>query len=277
MLCLCFEHWIYHLITSLEGKVVVITGTRSGIGRATATLLAKHSVLLSVADSNAKALKSVQDEQKRLFPTSSIFTVVVDVRLQEACSSWISDTVAKLDQPIARAANPAGVFGPGIAQERSAIRHITDAEFDFVMAVNVKGLLNCLRAELPHMLEGSTGRGGGAIVNAASIAGLVGVEYNGPYVASKHAVIGMTRTVAKEEGPRAIRVNAIAPGIIATPMIKQIEEAKGSTELFGAVDPGALARKGDAEEVAKSIVFLLSPESSFVNGVVIPVDGGWIC
>ena len=198
-------------MASLEGKVVVITGAGSGIGRATATLLAKHSVLLSLADSNAESLKSAQDELERLLPASSIFTAVLDVRSQEACSSWIADTVAKFDQPIAGAVNLAGAFGPSIAQERGAIRHITDAEFDFVMAVNVKGLLNCLRAELPHMLEGSTGRGGGAIVNAASIAGLVGVEHNGPYVASKHAIIGMTRTAAKEEGPRAIRVNAIAP------------------------------------------------------------------
>ncbi len=79
------------------------------------------------------------------------------------------------------------------------------------MAVNVKGTLNCLRAKLPHMLEGSKGRGGGAIINAASITGLVGVEYNGPYVASKHTIISMTRTAAKEEGARVIRVNAIAP------------------------------------------------------------------
>ena len=79
------------------------------------------------------------------------------------------------------------------------------------MAVNVKGTLNYLRAELPHMREGSKGRGGRAIINAASITGLVGVEYNGPYVASKYAIVGMTRTAAKEEGTRVIRVNAIAP------------------------------------------------------------------
>lgn len=118
---------------------------------------------------------------------------------------------AHFGQPIAGAANLAGAVGPSIAQERGAIRHITDAEFDFVMDVNVKGTLNCLRAQLPHMQEGFEGRGGGAIVNAASVAGIVGVEYNGPYVASKHAIVGMTRTAAKEEGARAIRVNAIAP------------------------------------------------------------------
>ncbi|KAL8735781.1 MAG: hypothetical protein Q9166_000645 [cf. Caloplaca sp. 2 TL-2023] len=198
-------------MTSLKGNVVVITGAGSGIGRATATLLASHSVLLSLADVNAAALKTVLDDLQGLYPTSSIFTAVVDVRSQEACTSWIVDTITHFGQPIAGAVNLAGAFGPSIAQEHGAIRHITDAEFDFVMAVNVKGTLNCLRAELPHMLEGSKGRGGGAIVNAASIAGLVGVEHNGPYVASKHAILGMTRTAAKEEGAKAIRVNAIAP------------------------------------------------------------------
>ena len=197
-------------MASLEGKVVVITGAGSGIGRATANLLASCSVLLSLADINESALKTVRAELQQHSP-ASIFTAVVDVRSQEACRSWIADTVAHFGQPSAGAANLAGSFGSSIAQERGAIRHITDAEFDFVMDVNVKGTLNCLRAQLPHMQEGSEGRGGGAIVNAASIAGIVGVEYNSPYVASKHAIIGLTRTAAKEEGARAIRVNAIAP------------------------------------------------------------------
>ncbi len=198
-------------MAALADKVVVITGAGSGIGRATATLLARCSVLLSLADINAVALQTVLDELQHLFPAASIITAVLDVRSQEACRSWIVDTITHFGQPIAGAVNLAGAFGPSIAQEHGAIRHISDAEFDFVMAVNVKGTLNCLRAELPHMLEGRQGLRGGSIVNAASVAGLVGVEQNGPYVASKHAIIGLTRTAAKEEGPKAIRVNAIAP------------------------------------------------------------------
>ena len=198
-------------MASLNSKVIVITGARSGIGRATAILLASHPVLLSLADVNATALKAVEEEPRQLHPTSSVFTAVVDVRSQQSCSSWIADTAKHFGQPIAGAANLAGAFGPSIAQERGAIRNITDAEFDFVMDVNVKGTLNCLRAELPHLLEGTKGRGGGAIVNAASVTGLVGGEYNVPYMASKHAIVGITRTAAKEEGKKAIRVNAIAP------------------------------------------------------------------
>lgn len=109
------------------------------------------------------------------------------------------------------AANVAGVVGPSLATEQGTIRNITDQEFDWVMDINLKGVLNCLRAELPHMQEGKDGRGGGSIVNVASLAGLFGVAYDIPYVASKHGVVGLTRVAAKEEGARAIRVNAVCP------------------------------------------------------------------
>ena len=268
---------------TLAGKVVVVTGAASGIGRATAKLLAKEGALLSLADINGGALSAVKSEILTEFPasvasgTESVYTATVDVRSQQQCSSWISDTVAHFGQPIAGAANLAGVFGDSIAQEIGSVRNITDSEFDWVMDVNLKGTLNCLRAELPHMKTCSTGRGGGPIVNAASISALVGVGHDSPYVVSKHGVLGLTRTLAKEESAKAIRCNAIAPGIISTPMIRGIEEAEGTTELFGQGDPGALGRQGDAEEVAEVIAFLLRPQSSFINGAVIPVDGGWIC
>jgi NAD(P)-dependent dehydrogenase (short-subunit alcohol dehydrogenase family) len=105
----------------------------------------------------------------------------------------------------------AGVVGPSLAMEKGTIRNITDQEFDWVSDINMKGVLNCLRAELPHMQEGKDGRNGGSIVNVASLAGLLGVPYDVPYVASKHAVVGMTRAAAKEEGAKAIRVNAVCP------------------------------------------------------------------
>ena len=201
-------------MSSIEGKLFAITGAASGIGRATATLIVSRGGLASLADVNKATLSNFEAELKRDYPSSSdrILAHAVDVRSQEACTEWIANTVAHFGgQSIYGAANLAGVFGPSIAQERGSVRNITDTELDFVLDVNVRGTLNCLRAELPHMQVGQNGRGGGAIVNAASIAGLVGVECNVPYVASKHAVAGITRTLAKEEGSRAIRVNAIAP------------------------------------------------------------------
>ncbi|KAL8832583.1 MAG: hypothetical protein Q9170_004827 [Blastenia crenularia] len=270
-------------MASLKDRLVVVTGAASGIGLSIADLLFSHGALLSLADVNENALAACcaqvtkKHGQDRDSSATRILTTVVDVRTATSVNAWISKTVAHFQKPIAGAANMAGVIGKNVAREEGAIRNLLDEEFEFVMDVNCKGIFNCLRAQLPAMQTGLGGRGGGSIVNASSMAGTVGVPLNAPYVASKHAVAGLTRTAAKEEGGRGIRVNAIAPGIIATPMIRQIEVSKGSTELFGEGDPGALARKGDAEEVASLVVFLLSEASSFISGQVYNIDGGFVC
>ncbi|KAI9730790.1 MAG: hypothetical protein M1818_008070 [Claussenomyces sp. TS43310] len=252
-------------MASLASKVVVVTGAASGIGRATAILLASHGAYLSLNDINEKALIAVKAEIEK--KRAKVITAAFDVRSQAACDTWIRDTVAHYGQPIAGVANVAGVAGPSAMKESGTIRNITDAEFDQVMDVNLKGVLNCMRATLPHIQDGKNGRDGGSIVNVASLAGIIGMPYNVPYVASKHAVVGVTRVAAKEEGFRAIRVNAVCPGVIDTPMIAGAP-AQGA--------PGALARQGAPSEVADLIVFLLSAHSSFINGVAIPIDGGWI-
>ncbi|RYP60549.1 hypothetical protein DL771_010479 [Monosporascus sp. 5C6A] len=138
-----------------------------------------------------------------------------------------------------------------MAKETGSIRNITDKEFDFVLGVNLKGTLNALRAELPHMQS---------------------VLYNSLYVASKHAIAGITRTLALEEGKRAIRENAVAPGIIDTPLLTALQSTQDSdavSKLFGDGLPGALGLLGDSKEVGELIAFLLSPLSSFINGVVV--------
>ncbi|EAQ92004.1 hypothetical protein CHGG_00239 [Chaetomium globosum CBS 148.51] len=234
-------------MATLAGKVVVVTGAASGIGRATAVLLAERSALLSLSDVNEAALATVKSELEKS-TNAKVFTSAFDVRNQEATHAWIRDTVAHYGQPIYGAANVAGVVGPSLAMEKGTIRNITDQEFDWVSDINMKGVLNCLRAELPHMQEGKDGRNGGSIVNVASLAGLLGVPYD-------------------------------VPGIIDTPQVVGIEEKLGeaSATLFGGVAPGPLARRGDASEVAEAIVFLLSPQSSFINGVALPIEGGWSC
>ena len=125
--------------------------------------------------------------------------------------------------------------------------------------------------------DDSKGKCTSSIVNASSIAGLVGVENNSPYVMAKHAIAGLTKTAAKEEGKNGIRVNAIAPGIIDTPLVEGIKMAAGTTEQFGPGNPGAMGRMGTSEEVADLVCFLLGEQSSFVSGMVYGIDGGWIC
>jgi NAD(P)-dependent dehydrogenase (short-subunit alcohol dehydrogenase family) len=196
-----------HTMTSFQGKLVVVSGAASGIGHATAKILASRGALLSLSDIDAAGLELVKTEIGKIIPAKDVHTTVVDVRSKDAVDAWIRAAVEHFDgRKIAAAANMAGVTGvPTVG------RDVTESDLAFVWDVNVKGIVNCLRAELPYLQEGIDGRGGGAIVNASSLSGQVGLPGFLPYVASKHAVIGITRTVAKEEGPRAIRVNAIAP------------------------------------------------------------------
>ena len=206
-------------MASLKEKVVLVTGAASGIGLSIARLLASHGALLSLADVNEETLTACSAQLSEQYyqhydasvRPSRILTTVVDVRSAAAVGAWISKTTTHFGQPISGAANMAGVIGKTVAREEGAIRNLTDEEFDFVMDVNCRGVFNCLRAQLPAMQTGIRGRGGGSIVNASSMAGVVGIALDAPYVASKHAVAGLTRTAAKEEGERGIRINAVAP------------------------------------------------------------------
>ncbi|KAL2132708.1 hypothetical protein VTI74DRAFT_3446 [Chaetomium olivicolor] len=266
---------------SFQDKLVVISGAASGIGRATAKLLARRGALLSLSDINAAGLAAVSAELNNIAPAENIITAVVDVRSQDAVDAWIRDAVAHFGgRKIAAAANLAGVTGAPVPG-----RDVSDAEFGLVWDVNVKGIVNCLRAELPHLQEGSAGRGGGAIVNASSLSGQVGLPGFLPYVASKHAVIGITRTVAKEEAysdfPLApstcFLVLRYTLAMIDTPLLEEVAKGLGtslSSDMFGAGPAPALRRLGDAEEVAEVVAFLLSPLSGFTSGAVINIDGG---
>jgi len=189
--------------TLFEGKVIAVTGGASGIGLATAMMLASRGATVAIADVQESLLSAAAKDIESA--GGKVTSTIVNVRDRAAVESWISDTVTKYGR-LDGGVNLAGVIGKQIGI--SNIEDIEDVDWDFVLGVNLNGVLNCMRAEIKAMTQ--IGKGG-SIVNAASIAGIMGMEKNGAYIASKHAVVGLTRAAAKEGGKRNIRVNAIAP------------------------------------------------------------------
>ena len=247
----------------MEGRVVVITGAASGMGLETAKLLASKGAKVSLADVQEEALAKVVKEIQEA--GGEAMGTVVDVRNRQQVEDWIKATAEKYGK-LDGAANLAGVIGKGI--NVTPLEEVDDDDWDFVVGVNQKGLLNCLRAQVPYFKEG------GSIVNAASVAGIIGFPRNASYVASKHAVVGLSRSAAKELGPRGIRVNVFCPGPIETPMFRQSAGIRGTEMDLSHI---ALRRKGHPREVATLIEFLLGDGSSFMTGTVQNIDGGWVC
>ncbi|OWY49564.1 NAD(P)-binding protein [Alternaria alternata] len=195
---------------SLKDKVIAIIGAASGIGLETARLFASKGAKLALADVQEKPLKDLESELRTA--GAQVMIQVVDVSKRADVESWIANTVEKFGK-LDGAANLAGVTGRQSAVAN--IEEVEDDDWEFIMGVNVTGLRNCLRAQVPHMKEGSS------IVNAASILGLIGAPKQLAYCASKHAVVGMTRSAAKELGPKNIRVNCFCPGPVDTPMLRK--------------------------------------------------------
>lgn len=249
---------------TMEGKVFAITGGASGIGLSTAKTISSRGATVCIADIDPKAMQ----EAEEYFKEKNVpFTVSkVDVSQREEVDSWIEGIVEKYGR-LDGAANVAGIIGK--AHGTAGVADLDDDEWHRIIAINLTGMMYCLRAELRKVVDG------GSIVNISSIHGLKGFANHAAYDVSKHGVIGLTRSAAQEVGAREVRVNAVAPGAIYTPLMQKNWDLVGRAADAPFDDPSAFRRQGTAEETGNVIAFLLGPDSTFVSGSVYRVDGAW--
>ncbi len=245
----------------LEGKSILITGAASGIGAAAATLFAQYGAVLTLVDRDAEKLGAVANG------IAGALAVACDITDADAVSRMVGRAVAH-HAKLHGAFNNAGIEGDEGRFHPTA--EYPPTAFDQVIAVNLRGLWNCLRAELPVMLA----NGSGAIVNTASVTGWLGAPGMAAYVASKHAVVGLTRTAALDYAMQGIRVNAVLPGAIATPMLTERGFIANPDFAAGAPAAHPMGRIGQPIEVAEAAAWLLSDRASFVTGHLLAVDGG---
>jgi NAD(P)-dependent dehydrogenase (short-subunit alcohol dehydrogenase family) len=248
--------------TGLHDKVVVITGGASGIGRAAALAFAAEGAQVIALDRNAAALEALAGEH------AGIATALVDVAGSGAMAGAIDAVVARhgrLD---------VGVNNAGISRRFGWLHEGTEADYDAIMAVNLKGVWLSMRAELAQMARQRSG----VIVNTASTVSSAGGPGAAPYTASKHGVVGLTRTAALEYAPLGIRINAVAPGAVDSPMsdAQAVANADGDPFADAQIRQGhPLGARVQPRQVADAIVFLAGERSGFTTGSVLAVDGGF--
>jgi NAD(P)-dependent dehydrogenase (short-subunit alcohol dehydrogenase family) len=250
-----------------EDKVAVITGGGGGIGRATALAFAREGAKIVIADIHKEnAAESVRLIEQAGGQASATTTDVGDSAQVQAMLQAAQDRYGRLDV-LFNNAGISGYMGPKMMVE------MDEALFDSVMRTNVRGVWLGMKYAIPMMIAG----GGGCIVNTASTLGLVGQRYSGPYAASKHAVMGLTKTAAIEYGLQGVRINAVCPGGIETPIAENFRKSMSPEDWRKRNEAAfpATARYGKAEEIAHAVLFLCSDAATNIHGIGLPVDGAY--
>jgi len=247
---------------SFEGKVAVVTGAASGMGLVTARSFAEAGAAVALADIDERAARTAVDDL--IAAGHRAIAVHCNVADEAEVAAMVDQTVeifGRLDA----AFNNAGIQSPAVETADAS-----GAEFDRVIAVNLRGVWNCMKYELKQMRQ----QGSGAIVNCSSIGGLIGLPGRAVYHAAKHGVLGLTKSAALEYASRGIRINAVCPGTVDTPMVSAMlaKEADAMKEIMRDQPIGRLGRP---EEIASAVLWLCSPGAGFVIGHALTVDGGF--
>ena len=247
---------------SLKGRVALVTGGSSGIGRATALAFAREGATVTVADMNVKGgeetVRTIGDAGGEAMFVNADVSKSADV---EALIERVVERYGRLDCAFNNA---------GVDNLHFPVGELLEEEWDRVIGINLKGTMLCMRYEIPQMLA----HGGGTIVNTSSVAGLIGSPKSPAYTSSKFGVVGLTKSAALDYANKGIRINAVCPGITRTGIFEAyLKETPDAAAQISTQSP--MGRVGEPEEIAAAVVWLSSDEASFVTGQALAVDGGW--
>jgi NAD(P)-dependent dehydrogenase (short-subunit alcohol dehydrogenase family) len=249
-------------IYDFKGQVALVTGAAKGMGLATARMFAEGGACVVLADLDGDL--AAKEAERIVREGGTAIGIACDVADEAQAAAMVDRTIAEYGR-LDMAFNNAGIQVPPSDAADEPIEN-----FECVTAVNQRGVWACMKHELRVMRN----QGSGAIVNCSSLGGLVGLPQRAAYHGSKHAVLGMTKSAAVEYAPRGIRINAICPGTIDTPMVADMLEGQADA-MAEIMKEQSIGRLGRAEEVAAAVLWLCSPAASFVIGVALPVDGGF--